>query len=87
MAEFTLCWDCKNSYTNGCSWARKLIPVKEWTAFHSKKKEFESYLVVNCPKFERDSWDAGKYRTKEEYVAALIKARRWDDVKNMEETE
>ena len=80
MAEFTLCWDCKKSTTNGCSWARRMIPVKGWTAIPSHKKEFDSYLVVSCPEFHRDAWDYGRFRTRNEYVEAMIKARRRKEI-------
>ena len=60
--EYALCWDCANA-TGGCSWSDNLRPVKGWEAKRTHKKEFDSWLVINCPKFERDAYDFGLYRT------------------------
>ena len=56
----TLCWDCKNSTNNGCEWSRSLKPVEGWNAVPSailvggaNDKYTDSYLVLECPKFER----------------------------------
>ncbi len=52
--ETTKCWECKNSYTNGCSWAKDFIPVKNWVAEETilnKKYSVKSYHVIKCPEF------------------------------------
>ena len=56
----TLCWDCKNSTNNGCEWIRSFKPVEGWNAVPSailvggaNDKYTDSYLVLECPKFER----------------------------------
>ena len=56
----TLCWDCKNSTNNGCEWSRRSKPVEGWNAVPSailvggaNDKYTDSYLVLECPKFER----------------------------------
>ena len=49
----SLCWDCKNSTTNGCSWAKSFKPVDGWKAIPSVAGESDSYLVLECPKFEK----------------------------------
>ena len=56
----TLCWDCKNSTNNGCEWSRSFKPVEGWNAVPSailvggaNDKYTGSYLVLECPKFER----------------------------------
>ena len=56
----TLCWDCKNSANNGCEWSRSFKPVEGWNAVPSailvggaNDKYTDSYLVLECPKFER----------------------------------
>lgn len=56
----TLCWDCKNSTNNGCEWSRSFKPVEGWNAVPSailvggaNDKYTDSYLVLECPKFER----------------------------------
>ena len=72
MADYTLCWDCANSVSKGCEWARKLKPVKGWTADETK----QGYLVRDCPEFIRDSYEQGQYRTIEEYIEAKNKKRR-----------
>ena len=60
----TLCWTCINAVPNpqkghGCSWSRKLIPVKGWTAegtilkcyATSEPKKYTCYRVMKCPEF------------------------------------
>ena len=42
----TLCWECNN---NSCSWVCDLKPVENWEA----EKNKASYIVKNCPKFEK----------------------------------
>lgn len=69
----TLCWDCKHSTDiNRCPWIRDCTPVDGWWA-RSKviryriyppdapayTRETESYCVICCPKFERESFGAG----------------------------
>ena len=56
----TLCWDCKNATNNGCEWSRSFKPVEGWNAVPSailvggaNDKYTDSYLVLECPKFER----------------------------------
>lgn len=56
----TLCWDCKNATNNGCEWSRSFKPVEGWNAVPSailvggaNDKYMDSYLVLECPKFER----------------------------------
>ena len=49
----SLCWDCKNSTTNGCEWAKSFKPVDGWKAIPSVAGESDSYLVLECPKFEK----------------------------------
>lgn len=55
----TKCWHCKNASL--CDWA-KGNPVPNWEAIPTKIKEtningvpvlIDSYLVLNCPKFEK----------------------------------
>lgn len=58
----TLCWDCRNSTTKGCRWARRFRPVNGWVAVENKN----GYLVEECPEFIRDSWKDGQYRKKPE---------------------
>ena len=49
----SLCWDCKHATTNGCSWAKSFTPVDGWKAIPSVAGESDSYLVLECPKFEK----------------------------------
>ena len=58
----TLCWDCANAL-GGCEWSVSFKPVPGWKAkktwpvsAESKKKEYDSYRVLDCPKFVRDSY-------------------------------
>ena len=53
MRPDTLCWDCKHATTNGCSWAKSFTPVDGWKAIPSVAGESDSYLVLECPKFEK----------------------------------
>ena len=60
----TLCWTCKwstNPKGNKCTWSKNFIPVKGWNAkktlleLYSPRGLFESYIVKECPLYERDS--------------------------------
>lgn len=57
----TLCLRCRNSYTNGCSWARDFTPVDGWcalpTAITFQKKQEQSFMVLMCPKFKEEAQD------------------------------
>ena len=53
MRPDSLCWECKNSTTNGCEWAKSFTPVDGWKAIPSVAGESDSYLVLECPKFEK----------------------------------
>ena len=68
----TLCWDCANA-TGGCPWSKRLRPVKGWKAIHTKKMLYggihDSYIVLECPLFERDAVGSGLRRYKEEKVS------------------
>ena len=60
----TLCWKCKRALpTYGCEWADNFEPVKGWNAIPTKLKNgynsfIDSYIVIECPKFEQDSEEA-----------------------------
>ena len=67
MANVTLCWDCCRA-TGGCPWANELIPVKGWTAqkiHKTSSKPYDTYIVLDCPLFERDAVGGGLKRYKE----------------------
>lgn len=75
MAGYTLCWDCKNAATSGCRWSKDLKPVEGWTAVKTDKRlskglRMSSFLVIECPEFERDAYNGGLMR-KEEYEARM----------------
>lgn len=57
-AKSSLCWKCAKSTNSGCSWSMAFVPVEGWTAvrdiIHHNYRS-ESYMVVECPEFERDS--------------------------------
>lgn len=55
----TLCWDCKNA-VGWCSWSREFEPVNGWDAEY--KPNLDSYLVNDCPEFERDACCSGMKR-------------------------
>ena len=54
----TLCWKCENACTNGCSWAKHLIPVENWTV----EETDISYIVKACPLFKAESKEKIKLR-------------------------
>lgn len=52
----TICWKCQNA-CGGCSWSRRLEPVKGWKAERVVNKDiydtkFKSYKVIECPEFK-----------------------------------
>lgn len=66
----TLCWDCANAL-GGCSWASpEHVPVRGWiaarydmrTMYGGMEHLYESYIVIQCPEFDRDAWMAGSRR-------------------------
>lgn len=62
----TLCWDCAKA-TGGCSWCDEFKPVKGWTAKKTEIKvqsgnNLKSYVVIDCPLFERDAYNMGQRR-------------------------
>ena len=62
----TICWDCAK-YCGLCSWSKDAVPVEGWNAVPTVKKPYhgeplESFLVLNCPEFQRDAWDGGLKR-------------------------
>lgn len=78
-AKQTLCWDCENSWTGDCEWSRHLKPVPGWEAEETKKQTIgKTYCVIECPKFKRDSWKYGEYRTIEEYAEYLSAKEKRD---------
>lgn len=52
----SLCWYCRRSYTNGCSWAAELEPVPGWEAEPwTLAGGIESFNVKECPLFSCDT--------------------------------
>ncbi len=50
----TLCWTCKNTNGNVCSWfGEEMEPVRGWTAKLRPTADGISYFVVKCPNYER----------------------------------
>ena len=58
----TLCWSCQNA-CGGCSWSKRLKPVRGWKADKIKIKLYmiggedfysDSYFVRECPKYIMD---------------------------------
>lgn len=71
-----LCWDCAKATrpdrgkNDTCEWATEKEPVPGWTAekvVRDKGTKFEmiSYMVTECPKFERDSYGGGMWSIEE----------------------
>ena len=66
----TPCWDCAKA-TGGCSWSDhwEHSPVPGWNAIETRLKwNYEandcSFIVIECPEFERDASNGGAYRLK-----------------------
>ena len=67
-----LCWDCAKATrpdtgkNDTCEWATEKQPVPGWKAEEvirdaGTKFEFKSYIITECPKFERDSYGGGMW--------------------------
>lgn len=69
MGTHTLCWDCTKA-VGGCAWSTLFKPIEGWKAQEIKAtstKPYTTYLVEECPEFERDAYSGGTvrpYRTK-----------------------
>lgn len=48
-----LCWKCEKVTKSGCSWSKKLIPVKGWSADVRIVHDGPRYTVTDCPEFVR----------------------------------
>lgn len=59
----TLCWECANALC-GCSWSQRFEPVPGWVATPTYNKGIQSYIVTECPEFDRDSVNSGLKRIK-----------------------
>ena len=64
----TLCWDCAKAM-GGCSWSNHWDhePVPGWKAEKVELKVergvfIESYVVIDCPEFDRDACMGGAYK-------------------------
>lgn len=61
----TLCWDCSKA-TGGCAWSEDFKPVKGWEVVPTKKQNYygimHSLIVLSCPEFDRDAYNAGLKR-------------------------
>ncbi|MBP5423930.1 MAG: hypothetical protein J6Y78_15970 [Paludibacteraceae bacterium] len=64
----TLCWDCAKA-VGKCNWSSTLKPVEGWkikpTQVKTHRNEYGSCIVLECPEFERDAYDNGLKRYKE----------------------
>lgn len=62
----TKCWTCKNS-SGGCSWSRSFRPVKGWLAEKTVIKGIDgyldSYLVIECPLYDKETLVEQKLHT------------------------
>lgn len=53
---FALCWNCQNAVPEGkkgCSWSKKQIPVRGWTAVPGKTRK-GGWRVIDCPEYMDD---------------------------------
>lgn len=59
----SLCWRCRRSYTKGCSWAEKFVPVPGWTAeeqyikllWKNVNQKIQTFIVLSCPLFKDEA--------------------------------
>ena len=68
--QHTLCWDCENAVEPEiCPWANDGTPVPGWlavrTRIKSNRMKSDSYRVLKCPLFKRDSIKSGMKPWKE----------------------
>ena len=68
MKQYTVCWDCRKA-CGGCSWSNHWdhTPVPGWTAVETKVRMnndvyAQSYIVLECPEFDRDGFGGGLHR-------------------------
>ena len=78
--QHTICWDCAK-FAGDCSWSKDFTPVTGWTAVPTEKQQFrgqplKSYLVTDCPEFERDAYEGGTIRAIEMEEKAGLSADR-----------
>lgn len=53
--EISLCWFCKHTNQNECSWfTADMIPVPGWKAIERPVEGGMSYVVLECPNYERE---------------------------------
>lgn len=82
----SICWDCRKA-SGLCDWTDhwKHMPIPGWQAektfLRCKGELTESYLVIECPEFDRDAYNGGKDR-KEDYEERL---RRMQTLKAKEQ--
>ena len=84
----TICWDCVNACRSGCSWSENFTPVEGWEAEHivDEKKGTDTYRVIRCPQFAKES-RANRNRNLDEegcirMVEQLMKLTREDYIKD-----
>ena len=56
--EMTLCWSCKNTHKDKCSWFNPddPQPVPGWVAeLRPKQRIGESYMVKECPNYDPET--------------------------------
>lgn len=67
----TICWDCSRA-CGDCPWSSEAQPVEGWSAMKTQVKLHcetarrepvytDSYVVLSCPMFSRDSYEYGLY--------------------------
>ena len=64
--QSTKCWECAKA-TGFCSWSQEFKPIKNWNAVKTKHVNnngvpLETYLIIDCPEFVRDSTNIGLER-------------------------
>ena len=85
----TLCWSCHNA-CGRCAWSAFGIPVDGWTATETtvrcdrgplRHKTIQSYIVIECPRYEPDKPMQAKNITDECFkhlLYALLNDLIWD---------
>lgn len=89
----TICWSCARA-TGNCPWseANNMHPVKGWTAEKvkircAKDHHMESYCVIECPLFLRDSLRNGQVRLSEKERKEINAITKKDRSSNMDRSD
>ena len=72
----TLCWSCAR-FCGRCNWSARFEPVAGWKAeMGSLARQYggtlKTYMVLQCPLYERDSEEDGNKRAESHAIAKAL---------------